>query len=221
VSAHLRTPFMRAPPMGQPQGVAPTIWHCIAPFGRGRPPCLPIHKCPTRAPPMGQPQGVAPTVCREPSPVGADPRVCPSTNTIHAGAADGATTGGCPYGVCVEPSPSGRIPMSALLPAKAGERGRVRKFALRPMGRVRASCCWRHVDVQSAWRAMGYAYCVFARACLSLRRRTWQQWGVRMLERKGMACVEGWGQAAAGGMWMCNPHGVRWGTCIAYLHELA
>ena len=26
--------------------------------------------------------------------------------------------------------------MSALLPAKAGERGRVRKFALRPMGRV-------------------------------------------------------------------------------------
>jgi hypothetical protein len=84
--------------------------------------------------------------------------------------------------------------MSALLPAKAGERGRVRKFVLRPMGRVGASCCWRHVDVQSTWRAMGYVYCVFARACLGLRRRTWQQWGVRMLERKGMACVGGWGR---------------------------
>jgi hypothetical protein len=193
VSAHLRTPFMRAPPTGQPQGVAPTVCREPSPVGADPRVCPSTNAIHAGAA-DGTTTGVAPTVCREPSPVGADPCVCPSTNAIHAGAADGATTGGCPYDVCVEPSPLGRIPMSALLPAKAGERGRVRKFALQPMGRVGASCCWRHVDVQSAWRAMGYAYCVFARACLNLRRRTWQQWGVRMLERKGMACVGGWGR---------------------------
>jgi hypothetical protein len=104
----------RAPPTGQPQGVAPTVCHCIAPSGRGGPLCPPIHKCPTRALPTGQPQGVAPTVCREPSPVGADPVSAHLRTPFTRALPTGQPQGVAPT-VCREPSPVGADPVSAHL----------------------------------------------------------------------------------------------------------
>jgi hypothetical protein len=139
--------------MGQPQGVAPTICHCVAPSPvgadpcvcpftnaphrrrqsgnhggcpydlplrctitrRGRPLCLPLHKCPTQAPPIGQPRRVAPTICHcvTPSPVGADPCVRPTANAIRTGTRQWGNHGGLPLRFAMNHHPSGRTPVSA------------------------------------------------------------------------------------------------------------
>jgi len=104
VSAQPRTPPTQ--PMGQPQGVAPTVCYCVEPSPVGADPCVHPTANATHAA-NGATTGVAPTVCHEPSPVGADPRVRPFTNPTHA--ATGATTGGCPYGLPL-PQPHARNP---------------------------------------------------------------------------------------------------------------